>query len=601
MSINELTSEDPMLAPHPDMASSELRLFPHQLTMVHRMLELEKNRSIDIVTENVANALSNAVPNGYAFTYSTRIGIIADKVGAGKSYEILALVLQDALLRSTESSPSPSSQVSFCNDRLVLSYKLVTPPTSSLTVIVVHHALVHQWIQYATRLIGTKLRAAAVYRKRHLPIDLDNLDLLIVSTTFHNDIALQLRDRTVRRVVYDEADNVRIVNCRTISASFYWFATASYQNLFDGRVRSSGFIWKTFHDLDSSNIPRFMSRMLVLKNRDSYVNASLNVPPIVNHVRMCKSPVAVSVLRGMVGRVVLECLNAGDVAGAIQHLAPSHRQPETNIISILVERLSSRLHNLKIRTEQLGTMIFDSPEEKQEEETRLKEQVQSVERQIASIQRRIQECDSCCICFNTITNKTISPCCSNAYCFACISRWTAQKPSCPLCKSELSTQRLYVVSDEGGASTSAAAAAAAAEAEEPQGPQLTKLEQLEAVLRERARDFEGGRILLCSGFENTFTTGIIPMLDRMGITHRFLKGTQDTTASIIRDFKAGRVRVLLVNPNNYGSGLNCEMTTDVILMHKFRSEVEKQVVGRAQRVGRTAPLNVWSILYENEA
>jgi SNF2 family DNA or RNA helicase len=121
------------------------------------------------------------------------------------------------------------------------------------------------------------------------------------------------------------------------------------------------------------------------------------------------------------------------------------------------------------------------------------------------------------------------------------------------------------------------------------------------VLRERARDFEGGRILLCSGFENTFTTGIIPMLDRMGITHRFLKGTQDTTASIIRDFKAGRVRVLLVNPNNYGSGLNCEMTTDVILMHKFRSEVEKQVVGRAQRVGRTAPLNVWSILYENEA
>jgi hypothetical protein len=328
------------------------------------------------------------------------------------------------------------------------------------------------------------------------------------------------------------------------------------------------------------------------------VDASLNVPAIVSHVMICKSPVAVSVLRGMVDRIVLDSLNAGDVATAIQHMAPSHRQTESNIIHILVEKLEARLHNLRVNLQQLDTLRFDSPEDKQAEEARLTEKIDTLVQRISSIQQRIRDSDSCCICYNDIDNKTIAPCCSNAYCFACITRWTSQRPTCPLCKSELSTSKLYVVSnDEASTSTSNAEAEEAAAAPR----QLNKLEQLEAVLRERVVEFEGGRVLLCSGFDNTFTSGVIPLLDRLGIGHRFLKGNQDTTAGILREFQAGRVRVLLVNPNNYGSGLNCEMTTDVILMHKFSAEVEQQVVGRAQRIGRAAPLNVWSLLYENEA
>jgi hypothetical protein len=425
------------------------------------------------------------------------------------------------------------------------------------------------------------------------------LDAVIVSTTFHNAIAMQLRDRTVRRVVYDEADSVRIPGCRPIAAAFHWFATASYRNLLHNDIRSSGFIRSVFWDLTNTGVSGSLARALVLKNENAFVDASLNVPPVVNRVLMCKSPVAVNVLRGMVDRVVLECLNAGDVATAIHHMAPSHRQTETNIVSILVEKLSSRLHNLRIREQQVETMRFDTPEEQREEAQRLAEKTRAVEQKIASIRQRVQESDSCCICFNAFSNKTIAPCCSNAYCFACITRWTAQRPSCPLCKAALNTSTLYVVSDE--ASASSAAEQQQQQQQQQQQPELPdKLDQLEAVLRERVTDFADGRVLLCSGFDNTFTSGVIPMLERMGISHRFLKGNQDTTAGMIRDFKAGRVRVLLVNPNNYGSGLNCEMTTDVILMHKFNAEIESQVIGRAQRVGRTAPLRVWSLLYDNE-
>jgi SNF2 family DNA or RNA helicase len=55
-----------------------------------------------------------------------------------------------------------------------------------------------------------------------------------------------------------------------------------------------------------------------------------------------------------------------------------------------------------------------------------------------------------------------------------------------------------------------------------------------------------------------------------------------------------------MNTQHFGSGLNLENTTDMILFHKFDTESEKQVIGRAQRYGRNEPLNVHYLLYENE-
>jgi SNF2 family DNA or RNA helicase len=86
----------------------------------------------------------------------------------------------------------------------------------------------------------------------------------------------------------------------------------------------------------------------------------------------------------------------------------------------------------------------------------------------------------------------------------------------------------------------------------------------------------------------------------MQITHAYLKGNGYQIQSTIEKYKTGNVKVLLVNTQAYGSGLNLENTTDMILFHKFDTEIEKQVIGRAQRFGRKQPLNVHYLLYENE-
>ena len=49
-----------------------------------------------------------------------------------------------------------------------------------------------------------------------------------------------------------------------------------------------------------------------------------------------------------------------------------------------------------------------------------------------------------------------------------------------------------------------------------------------------------------------------------------------------------------------GCGMNFENTTDIILMHKIKPEMEKQVIGRAQRPGRKSVLHIHRLLHQNE-
>jgi hypothetical protein len=56
----------------------------------------------------------------------------------------------------------------------------------------------------------------------------------------------------------------------------------------------------------------------------------------------------------------------------------------------------------------------------------------------------------------------------------------------------------------------------------------------------------------------------------------------------------------MLNAQHYGSGLNLQMATDIIIYHELDIELETQVIGRAQRLGRTTQLNVYYLLNDNE-
>ena len=57
----------------------------------------------------------------------------------------------------------------------------------------------------------------------------------------------------------------------------------------------------------------------------------------------------------------------------------------------------------------------------------------------------------------------------------------------------------------------------------------------------------------------------------------------------------------MLNAGNFGAGLNLQMATNLIIYHEFRNiDLKSQVIGRAQRPGRTCPLTVTYLKHKNE-
>jgi hypothetical protein len=77
-------------------------------------------------------------------------------------------------------------------------------------------------------------------------------------------------------------------------------------------------------------------------------------------------------------------------------------------------------------------------------------------------------------------------------------------------------------------------------------------------------------------------------------------GNHTLIEKTLKDYKEGDVQVLLLNSMIEGAGMNLENTTHLLFMHKTEEKFIEQVIGRAQRYGRTAPLNVIMLFNKHE-
>jgi SNF2 family DNA or RNA helicase len=80
--------------------------------------------------------------------------------------------------------------------------------------------------------------------------------------------------------------------------------------------------------------------------------------------------------------------------------------------------------------------------------------------------------------------------------------------------------------------------------------------------------------------------------DAANIKWNVLAGNPDVISRIVREYESGDTRVLFLNAQHRGAGINLTCTTHVVVYHKMNAASEKQVIGRAYRMGRTEPLDV---------
>ena len=565
-----------------------IELKEHQISLVNKCRQLES----EIYTINENEKLI------------TKMGVIGDKVGSGKSYVILSLCTQPLQTQYTNKSYSTYAL------NFITKIKEEHRNYLNTNVIVIPHNIFTQWKSYIE---NTTLKALYINKTKSINTltinDCENNDIILVTNTMYNHFVnkCNIFDINFGRIFYDEADNIKISACQKVNGAFYWFVTASVENLkYPGSlnvynaslrryvciasgIKALGFIKDLYSALSKHHSVLYN---IVMKNEDDFVDRSLDLPPPITNIVKCKTPYYINVLDRNIDNNIMRCLNAEDFRGALQYLNPSQKDTEDNIINLIISKYQTNIYNLEVRMKYVDNVIFDSEVEKTRIiENILKEKLE-VENKINNIKERIKNTSQCPICYDEIVNKTVINCCQNAFCFTCLSKCLQTHRCCPMCKSRQygQPQSLYVVDE---ASTS--------NADSPPPPPVllkSKLENaLDIILNKN--DGKKKRILVLSQFDS-----ILVALEREFAKHRvsfgYLKGRQNCVDNLLEKYDNGDINVLLINPNYYGSGMNLQNTTDIIIFHKFNAEMEKQVVGRAQRLGRKDSVNLWYLLHENE-
>ncbi len=591
-----------------------ISLKPHQETLLHRCIQYENEK----IKLSSFPRISNMVANDDQVV-KFNMGILADRVGSGKSYVLLALI------KSNDITSRTTHVVKSFGMNGMIFESMDNVESLKTNILVIPHNIPSQWETYV-RDFGCDIRYLLVNKNKVIrsiedgTVKVEDYDLIIVTSTFYRHLANYVREKNYKfqRLMFDEIDNVTITGCNRINAMFYWFVTASYGNLLYPKgfnsydrimhryvsyaegMRTPGFVRSIFSELADS-LPKELMKLLVIKNSEAYVQSSLQLPPIVNNVIRCMTPGHILILNGIVDANIINALNAGDVEGAINFVSPSNRNTEANIIDIMISRYNKELKNLNIRIRMTEEFAYDDESERQEAITNIRRRIEDIKGKVQQIEARIKTNDLCSICYENSDNKTIIECCQQSFCFKCINMWIVRKPTCPNCRSMVSRKSLYVVSEET-ASTSQQVSQPVIR-EDIFNPEYTKQfdknENLKKILRTRLRD-PNFKCLLFSCFDHSFVN-VIPVLESLDIKWSYMKGRGDIIKSTVQKYKNGDLQVLLINVHDYGSGLNLENTSDIIMFHKFDSEIEKQVIGRAHRLGRSGSLSVWYLLHENES
>jgi SNF2 family DNA or RNA helicase len=113
---------------------------------------------------------------------------------------------------------------------------------------------------------------------------------------------------------------------------------------------------------------------------------------------------------------------------------------------------------------------------------------------------------------------------------------------------------------------------------------------------------ERKKVIIFSAFDESLNTLEKNLRDEQ-INYKRLGGTAAQLNDIALDFQNsnGGVNVLLINGHKYASGVNLQSATDLVFMHKIIDRnIEAQIIGRIQRLGRQYRANIHYILYEEE-
>ena len=547
MEVTTINENSPSLAP-PNLT---IELFEHQKRIIYHMAALERTGTI-----NVRNLLffENQEKD---LQLETRIGILGDRVGSGKSLECIGLL-------ATNNQITPQ-KIHFMSDKYVSITSLTDTYTlSPQTLLIIPDHLHDQWINFF----------------KHAPHLKIGTDIIILTPkTIKHPSSIPNPKTIYNRIFIDEADTIKLDDFDLL-ANFIWLITGTPSGI---SVSKKKYIKKLF----GRNI-NWLPDMLTIKSEDAFLTASIALPVQKRIIIKCFTPPELTVIKQFIPNNIIQMINAGSTDQAIKTLN-CHVDTKDNIFKVIIHSIENIIHNLTLEIETLQKKKIVGPRKKQEVEqkiTKLNETIKKHNGRLTTIKHKVLDINTshCPICMDEFTKQTMLDCCGTSFCFECLTLTSKNKHICPHCQQKVNKNAIHVFDDT----------------KKSNNPLRDKLQTLmNIVSTTQNKNKCASKYLIFANFAETFAK-IRRTLTEASITNAILKGSQQEIQQTINEFNEGTIKVLMLNATNWGAGLNLQCATDVIIYHRFTKELEQQVIGRAQRIGRTSPLNVYYLIHNNE-
>lgn len=566
-------------------------------------------------------------------TLFSKYAILGDNVGVGKTLMVLGHIA------SIKSEPKNIPFISFDKDSSKHLYSLVnneiTDCSNAGCLIIVPHTLFRQW--HDEIMSKTSLSCFACKTKRHVEDanflkNAQSSDIILVSNTLYKNLYTRAEELKIRwnRVFIDEADTIELTSTilrREALTNFTWLITASFTHLLfpiNYSIYISTYTYNIFKETNVLNSEldlilqknykplsnafylnvfirssRFFSDYLngthnlrgnlVIRCSKDFIDKSIQLPQLFTQNILCKPSIIHQVVYETISLNVKQLLNAGDVKSALEILGVKTENNQS-LIEAVNESKSKELERLEKTYDFKQSLEYASPQAKETSLKNLQEKIDHIKEQIKNFKERLENYkeDICPICYDEPNDPLLTNCCSRIFCAFCVLQSLSRNPSCPLCRKDVNPSSLKKLTNENIVVSNNIS-------EKDSNEPKKKLETFFEIIERNPK----GKFLVFSRYDNSFLE-IIQTCRTKNISTKELKGSKDMIASTLKQFSEGKINLLLMNTIQMGAGLNITDATHVILLHSMTHEEEKQILGRAYRVGRKNELNFIRLLYPDE-
>jgi len=517
-------------------------LYKHQLTSIYNMEKLEEKKKIKICNfEDI----------------ESRVGILSDLTGYGKTLSILGLIERDNL----KFEDGPFLVVNYYGNNLIRRKKASIYETLNTNLIVVNPSLFTQW---ENELKKTGLRYGLINLKKQVDeIEPEEFEVVLCNSNMIGYVTARFRNLAWKRLIIDEPLSFKITDYNNFAFNFIWLVTATPLELINRKKGINHIFVELFNEDEE------LLKSVIIKNPDAYVKSSFNMPENIHIQYTCYNPIS-KLLHGLVSPIIFEMIEAGSIKEAIKMLGGESK----NMISLYDLIKDKKIEKIKDLDKQLSIKEEGDSKEK----LKILERKNNLVQQVNELEKRFDEKlkESCVICNDGLEKPVFLPCCQNIMCGKCILTWLRKSEKCPLCRSEINAENLIYIQKESQEVECVVT--------------MTKPQTILQILKSKRE----GKFIIFSNYDESFNS-VQKMLDEEEIKYLELKGNKDLRNKNIQSYKNGEITVLFLNSKNNAAGINLEETTDIILYHQMTEHCEVQILGRANRIGRKDRLFVHNL------